>query len=67
MDALTAMIAGQSWFETVCFTVAMANSVTVFLNDKIMNGNPILKKINMVLNFLAMNIFNNKNKRSYKQ
>lgn len=62
MEALTAMISNQSWFETACFVIATANSITMFLKDKYMNGNPILAKINMGLNFLSMNIFNNKNK-----
>jgi|ETN01SMinimDraft_1059929.scaffolds.fasta_scaffold156125_2 hypothetical protein len=62
MDALVGMIAEQAWFETVGFIVLIANSITMFLSDKYMQGNPILTKINVGLNFLSLNIFKNKNK-----
>ncbi len=62
MDALVGMIAEQSWFATAGFIVLTANSITMFLSDKYMQGNPILAKINACLNFLSLNIFKNKNK-----
>lgn len=62
MDALVGMISNQAWYETAGFIVLTANSITMFLSDNYMNGNPILAKINTGLNFLALNVFKNKNK-----
>lgn len=62
MEALVAMAQNQSWFETVAFVVVTANSITMFISDKYMQGNPVLAKINSGLNFLSLNIFKNKNK-----
>ena len=61
MDAIFAMASNQPWFSTLSFIVITANSITMFLSDKFMQGNPILAKVNMGLNFLSMNVFKNKN------
>ena len=62
MDALVALASNQAWYETAGEIVLIANSITMLLSDKFMEGNPILAKINMGLNFLSLNIFKNKNK-----
>ena len=61
MDALMALASSQPWYATVGEIVLICNSITMLLSDKVMQGNPILAKINMGLNFLSMNIFKNKN------
>lgn len=62
MDALVALASNQAWYETAGEIVLIANSITMLISDKFMEGNPILAKINMGLNFLSLNIFKNKNK-----
>jgi len=62
MDALVALASNQAWYETAGELVLIANSITMLISDKFMQGNPILAKINMGLNFLSLNIFKNKNK-----
>ncbi len=62
MDALMAMASGQSWFQTAGEIVLICNSISMLISDKFMQGNPILAKVNMGLNFLSMNIFKNKNR-----
>ena len=62
MEALVALASNQSWFQVCGEIILIANSITMLISDKFMQGNPILAKINMGLNFLSLNIFNNKNK-----
>jgi hypothetical protein len=62
MEALIALASNQAWYETVGELVLIANSITMLISDKFMEGNPILSKVNMGLNFLSMNVFKNKNK-----
>ncbi len=62
MEALVALASNQSWFQVAGEIILIANSITMLISDKFMQGNPILAKINMGLNFLSLNIFNNKNK-----
>jgi len=62
MEALIALASNQAWYETVSELVLIANSITMLISDKFMEGNPILSKVNMGLNFLSMNVFKNKNK-----
>ena len=61
MEALIALASNQAWYETVGELVLIANSITMLISDKFMEGNPILSKVNMGLNFLSMNVFKNKN------
>ena len=62
MEALVALASNQSWFQVAGEIILIANSITMLISDKFMQGNPILAKINMGLYFLSLNIFNNKNK-----
>ena len=62
MEALVALASNQSWFQVAGEIILIANSITMLISDKFMQGSPILAKINMGLNFLSLNIFNNKNK-----
>jgi hypothetical protein len=62
MEALIALASNQAWYETVGEIVLICNSITMLISDKFMEGNPILSKVNMGLNFLSMNVFKNKNK-----
>lgn len=62
MEALIALASSQAWYETVGEIVLICNSITMLISDKFMEGNPILSKVNMGLNFLSMNVFKNKNK-----
>lgn len=61
MEALVALASNQSWFQVAGEIILIANSITMLINDKFMEGNPMLAKVNMGLNFLSMNIFKNKN------
>tara|TARA_Y100000588_G_C13927459_1_gene784213 strand:- start:474 stop:662 length:189 start_codon:yes stop_codon:yes gene_type:complete len=61
MDALIALVANQTWYEITSEIVLIASSITMLIEDKFMEGNPILSKINTGLNFLSLNIFKNKN------
>jgi len=61
MDALIALVANQTWYEIAGEIVLIASSITMLIEDKFMEGNPILSKINTGLNFLSLNIFKNKN------
>ena len=61
MDALVALVANQTWFQLAGEIILIASSITMLISDKFMQGNPILAKINMGLNFLSLNIFKNKN------
>ena len=61
MDALVALASNQSWFQLAGEIILICNSITMLIEDKFMEGNPILSKINMGLNFLSLNIFKNTN------
>jgi hypothetical protein len=62
MDAIVALASNQSWFQVAGEIILICNSITMLIEDKFMEGNPILAKVNMGLNFLSLNIFKNKNK-----
>jgi len=62
METLIALASNQAWYETAGEIVLICNSITMLISDKFMEGNPILSKLNMGLNFLSMNVFKNKNK-----
>lgn len=62
MEALVSLASNQSWFQIAGEIILICNSITMLIEDKFMEGNPILSKINMGLNFLSLNIFKNKNK-----
>lgn len=51
----------QSWWHIVSTVVVIANGITMTLKDKYMEDIPILGKIYPVLNWLSLNIGNNKN------
>ena len=62
MEALIALASNQAWYETAGEIVLICSSISMLISDKFMEGNPILSKVNMGLNFLSLNIFKNKNK-----
>lgn len=62
MEAVIALASNQSWFQLAGEIILICNSITCLISDNYMQGNPVLSKINMGLNFLSMNIFKNKNK-----
>ena len=51
----------QSWSHIISTVVVIANGITVTLKDKYMEDIPLLGKIYPVLNWLSLNIGNNKN------
>ncbi len=51
----------QSWWHIVSTVVVIANGITMTLKDKYMEDIPLLGKIYPVLNWLSLNIGNNKN------
>ena len=62
---MEAMILGgaqtQSWWGIVTTVVVIANGVTMTLRDRYAEQIPILGKIWPILNWLSLNIANNKN------
>ena len=52
----------QSWFGIACTVVAVANTITMTLKDEYAENIPLIGKIWPVLNWLSMNLFNNRNK-----
>ena len=53
MEALVALASNQSWFQVAGEIILIANSITMLISDKFMQGNPTLAKINMGLNFIS--------------
>ena len=51
----------QSWWGIVTTVVVIANGVTMTLRDRYAEQIPILGKIWPILNWLSVNIANNKN------
>ena len=51
----------QSWWGIVTTVVVIANGVTMTLRDRYAEQIPILGKIWPILNWLSLNIANNKN------
>ena len=51
----------QSWWHIVSTGVVIANGITMTLKEKYMEDIPMLGKIWPVLNWLSLNIGNNKN------
>jgi len=56
-------MSGQSWFGLACTVVACANAVTLILKDEYAEKLPVLGKIWPILNWLSLNIHNNKNEK----
>ena len=52
---------GQSWFGIACTVIAVANAVTLTLKDEYAEKIPVLGKIWPILNWLSLNVHNNKN------
>ena len=52
---------GQSWFGIACKVIAVANAVTLTLKDDYAEKIPVLGKIWPILNWLSLNVHNNKN------
>ena len=52
---------GQSWFGISCTVIAVANAVTLTLKDDYAEKLPVLGKIWPILNWLSLNVHNNKN------
>ena len=51
----------QSWWGIVATVVVIANGITMTLRDRYAENIPILGKIWPILNWLSLNIANNKN------
>jgi len=52
---------GQAWWHYVATTVVIANAITMTLKDRYAENIPILGKIWPILNWLSLNVANNKN------
>ena len=53
----------QSWFSMACVVVTIASSVTLTLKDEYAEKLPIIGKIWPILNWMSLNVFNNKNEK----
>ena len=51
----------QSWWGLATTIIVIANGITMTLRDKYAENIPILGKILPILNWLSLNIANNKN------
>ena len=51
----------QSWWGIATTVIVIANGITMTLKDKYAEGIPILGKIWPILNWLSLNVANNKN------
>ena len=62
---MEAMVLGwaqtQSWWGIATTVIVIANGITMTLRDKYAENIPILGKIWRILNWLSLNIDNNKN------
>ena len=62
---MEAMVLGwaqtQSWWGIATTLIVIANAITMTLRDKYAENIPILGKIWPILNWLSLNIANNKN------
>ena len=58
---ILALSQGQSWFGIACTVIAVANAVTLTLKDEYAESLPVLGKIWPILNWLSLNVHNNKN------
>ena len=51
----------QSWWHVVTTIVVIANAVTMTLKDKYAESLPIIGRLWPILNWLSLNVANNKN------
>ena len=51
----------QSWWGIATTIIVIANGITMTLKDKYAEGIPIIGKIWPILNWLSLNVANNKN------
>ena len=54
----------QSWWGIATTIIVIANGITMTLRDKYAENIPVLGKIWPILNWLSLNIANNKNEES---
>ena len=60
---LGSWVESQSWFSMACVVVTIASSVTLTLKDEYAEKLPIIGKIWPILNWMSLNVFNNKNEK----
>ena len=60
---LASWVESQSWFSMACVVVTIASSVTLTLKDEYAEKLPIIGKIWPILNWMSLNVFNNKNEK----
>ena len=53
----------QSWWGTACSIVVIANALTMALKDEYAESLPVLGKLWPIMNWLALNVHNNKNEK----
>lgn len=56
-----AWASGQSWWGFATTIIVIANGITMTLKDKYAESIPIIGKIWPILNWLSLNVANNKN------
>ena len=54
-------MSSQSWWGIVATIVVIANGITMTLKDRYAESIPVLGKIWPILNWLSLNVANNKN------
>lgn len=58
---LMAWGASQSWWGTLCSVIVIANAITLAVKDEYAEKLPVIGKIWPIMNWLSLNIHNNKN------
>ena len=53
----------QAWWGTACSIVVIANALTMALKDEYAESLPVLGKLWPIMNWLALNVHNNKNEK----
>tara|TARA_B100001971_G_C17994357_1_gene433957 strand:- start:9 stop:203 length:195 start_codon:yes stop_codon:yes gene_type:complete len=51
----------QEWWGTLCSVIVIANAITLAVKDQYAEKLPVIGKIWPIMNWLALNIHNNKN------
>ncbi len=59
---VTTWLMSQSWYATAFQIMGAATALTMWISDKWADKYPVIKQVNIVMNWISGNIFRNKNK-----
>ena len=64
MEFLLSWGSSQTWWYTLCSVIVIANAITLAVKDQYAEKLPYIGKIWPIMNWLALNIHNNKNAKN---